>query len=182
MSTRFHKKLFIVGGVACLVTLFVLGLTIWAFVRPPSRTPQEALQKFYTYGDNFPDEVAAEDMLMDPLILAGETVVPLVIREIENPKMPRRRYAIGFLGNGSYKRALLVLEQILKDSSEVSFFRSDALKAIFFIDEVLGRKYARDYSDDKTFLGKMANDIINGRVSKELQHRSYFDALLGRQD
>src|SRR5262245_45882955 len=79
-----------------------------------------ALNRFYTYG-NDPDDAVAEDMLMDPLIVAGEKVVPLVIREIKNKEMPRRRYAIGFLGNGSYKQALPALEDIFQDLSEKDY-------------------------------------------------------------
>jgi hypothetical protein len=110
--------------------------------------------------------MAAEDMLMDPLILAREEVVPLVIREVRNKNMPRRRYAILFLGNGSYKQALPVFEEILKDSSEDELFRGDASVAIFLIDETRGRKYAMDYSNDKTFLGKGQMTLLTVEYQK----------------
>src|SRR5215203_4806639 len=55
--------------------------------------PNSALERFYSFK-------GMEEELMDMLILAGDDVVPLVLTEIENKEMPRRRYAIGFLGNG----------------------------------------------------------------------------------
>lgn len=120
-------------------------------------------------------------MLMDPLILAGKKVVPLVIREIKNKEMPRRRYAIGFLGNGSYRQSLPALEEILQDVSEKDYFRGDALKAIYLIEEALGMKYAEKYKESPGLLGDIAKDLLNGRISLK-DRRSYYDALTGRHD
>jgi len=52
------------------------------------------------------DAAKAEDQLMDPLLLAGDDVVPLVIDELPDKEMRLRRYAIGFLGNGRHTPAL----------------------------------------------------------------------------
>ena len=96
------------------IGLIIVGFTFaivvwWVFAQGPFRNPRDALQDFLTGHDR------AEDQLMDPLILCGGRVVPLVIAEIQNKDMHRRRYAIGFLGNGHYSEALPVLEKILSD-------------------------------------------------------------------
>lgn len=60
----------------------------------------------------------AEDMLMDPLILNANLVKDRVIQDIQNPKMDKRRYAIGFLGNERISKSIPVLFQILNNESE----------------------------------------------------------------
>ncbi len=138
--------------------------------------PETALQQFYAPGKD-----AAENMLMDPLILAGEPVVSLVMAEIQNKNMPNCRYAIGFLGNGSYRQALPVLEKILNDTSELDYVRADSLEAIYLIDAQRGTSRAAALKNESALLGATAQEIING---KRLRHdrRTYFDALLGRHD
>lgn len=96
----------------------------------------EALNKFYS------SEVA-EDQLQDPLILAGDKVVPLVLSEIKNKDMPRRRYAIGALGSIGNPLALPVLEGILNDGFEKDYFQCDALEAIAMIDFNYAKKLAK---------------------------------------
>lgn len=157
--------LLMTGGLAWL------GIsTVW------SLTPESALQQFYAPGKDL-----AEDMLMDPLILAGESVVPLVLAEIQNKNMPNRRYAIGFLGNGSYRQALPALGEILNDSSEVDYVRADSLEAIYLIDAQVGTNQAVTWKNEPTYLGAVAQQIINGKRSGQ-GRRTYFDALLGRHD
>ncbi len=170
-----RRKLLIgVVSFAVVVASIFVGYTAYL----PS--PEAALLRFYSYGDN-PNEPAAEDMLMDPLILAGERVVPLVMQEVKNKEMRRRRYAIGFLGNGSYKQAIPVLEAILKDTSEADNFRVDALHSIYLIDQSLGSIYAQMHQDDPTSLGKISKDILGGRIELE-RRRTYYDALVGMHE
>ena len=123
----------------------------------------------------------AEDMLMDPLILAGDRVVPLVIREVKNPQMPRRRYAISFLGNGAYREALPVLQHILLNEGEVEYFRGDALLAIFRIDPSSGDRHANKFRNRKDYLGQVAKDIIQ-RDDFIYYRRSYQNALIGKHE
>ena len=136
-----------------------------------AKSPQTALEEFYTYN-------GAEDMLMDPLILAGGDVVPLVIEKIKDKSMPRRRYAIGFLGNGGYPQALLVLQQILQDETEQDYFRGDALQSIYMIDEPLGLELAQQQAGENNFVGGMAKSILKGEDRLKLR-RSYSDAAMG---
>ncbi|WP_261844793.1 hypothetical protein [Aliamphritea ceti] len=118
----------------------------------------------------------AEDMLMDPLILAGDKVVPLVLKEVQSPDMKLRRYAIHFLGNGRYSEVLPVLESILANDSELDYFRADALASIFNIDRDLGLTLAGEYSTQPGFLGRQASEITTG-TNKWWVQRSFWEAL-----
>ncbi len=114
---------------------------------------------------------------MDPLILSGRRVVPLVIAAVPNKEMRRRRYAIAFLGNGRYRDALPVLEQVLADESEVFYFRADALEAIFRISVERAREVAPRHVNGKDLLGQVAQEIVSGR-SPVRRTRSYWQAFL----
>jgi hypothetical protein len=146
-------------------------LALWISIANPFQTPEEALQSFYSQN-------GAEDMLMDPLILAGDKVVPLVINEVKSPDMPRRRYAILFLGNDKYINALPVLEQILADNSEKDYFRGDALISIYKIDNISGKKLAASFANNEGYLGLMSKAVLGGSEYAN-KRRSYIDALRG---
>jgi hypothetical protein len=135
------------------------------------KSPQAALEEFYTHE-------GAEDTLMDPLIVAGEDVVPLVVERVKDRDMPRRRYAIGFLGNGGYRQALPVLREILADGTEKDYFRGDALHAIYMIDETLGRELARKHLGETNHVGWIAKSILAGEV-RVRERRSLLDAARG---
>ncbi len=136
--------------------------------------PEQVLKQFY-------DNDGPEDTLMDPLILGGDGVVPLVVKEVKDKDMRRRRYAIGFLGNGSFKQAVPTLESILQDDSEKDYFRGDALHAIFMIDESLGSRYAKTYINRSDYLGEISKRILNGDKSLK-ERRTYSDALTSRHE
>lgn len=129
----------------------------WARSEGPLRNPQEALADFYEARDR------AEDQLIDPLILNGRRVVPYVLRDIQNKDMKLRRYAIGFLGNGRYSEALPILEKILADESEIYYFRSDALEAIYQISPQRARELSPKFINGPQLLGGVARDIVEGR-------------------
>lgn len=137
-------------------------------------SPEDALRTFYE--NNGP-----EDTLMDPLILAGDSVVPLVLKEVRNKNMPRRRYAIGFLGNGSYKESLPSLDAILQDPTEEDYFRGDALQSIYMTDESRGKELAQEYKDSQNYLGEISRRVINGD-SQLKKKRTYSDALVGKHE
>ncbi len=151
-----------------------MGLFILLFaVACSNKSPEAVLEEFYNY-----NEPGSESL--DPLILAGERVVPLIIEKIQDKNMQRRRLAIEFLGNGSYKQATSVLEKIVRDETEENHFRVTALIAIFQIDKNLGSQFAQQYKED-SILGKTLNDIL---ANKEYLHyrRTYLDALFRRHD
>ena len=132
-------------------------------------SPEESLEDFYKYS-------GGEETLMDPLILAGDKVVPLVLENIRNKQMPKRRYAIEFLGNGAIRPALPALEELVKNNTEEDFIRGDALQAIYRIDQVLGTEIAQKYKDAPALLGGITKNIIAGSIS--LERRSYFTSFL----
>lgn len=138
--------------------LIVVGLTAVVVRRAYWPTPTEALQDFYEYGLGADDGVT-EDMLMDPLILGGDGVVPRVLAALPSKDMPRRRYAMAFLGNGAYRDALPVLRRILTDENELDIFRGDALQAICQIDAAEGKQTAPRFVSRGDYLGSTANTI-----------------------
>jgi HEAT repeat protein len=109
---------------------------------------QKVLHDFYTFGE--PEPYAAT-----PLVKAGRAIVPYLVVEIQNKKMPKRRYAISALEKLGDRRALPVLTEILEDENEEFYVRGDALRAIWHIDkkiaEELSIKYAGKVKDlDRT--------------------------------
>jgi hypothetical protein len=154
--------------------LVVIAFLVLLCMACGARSPETALEEFYFYK-------GAEDQLMDPLILAGRKVVPLVIEKIKDRNMPRRRYAIGFLGNGSYEAALPVLQEILQDNTEDAHFRGDALQAVYEIDKQLGANYAKKYESQEDYFGRAARDMLKTNSSLR-ESRSYWDAWVGRHD
>lgn len=148
-----------------LVSLILLGVMCCS----SRSSPEESLEDFYKYS-------GGEETLMDPLILAGDKVVPLVLENIRNKQMPKRRYAIEFLGNGTIRQALPALEELVKNNTEEDFIRGDALQAIYRIDQGLGREIAQKYKDAPALLGGIAKNIIAGSIS--LERRSYFTSFL----
>jgi hypothetical protein len=156
-------------AVLVLGTVLAFGLW-WAMAEGPLRSPEDAIRDFYEARDR------GEDQLMDPLILNGRRVVPLVIAEVPKKEMNLRRYAIGFLGNGQYGDALPVLEQILSDESEIYYFRADALEAIFQISPDRAREVAPRYLTGQDLLGRVAQDIVAGR-NPVYWTRSYWQAF-----
>ena len=107
---------------------------------------------FYVEGDHEPE-------LDDPLIAAGRSMTLAICEAIAHPGMKRRRYAIGALGYIRDKRALPALEKILKDKTEIYYFRGDALHAIYQIDKKLGSQYAEQFANEHDYLKRLAASI-----------------------
>jgi HEAT repeat protein len=145
--------------VVAIVALIISGLLAY---RISSARPDTALAEFFA-------STAAEDQLMDPLILAGREVVPPVLKEVVRRDMPRRRYAILALGNIGDRAAVEPLEQIALDQAEEEHLRCDALKALALIDETRARA-----------LAQRASPAGNACVeSAYLVRRSYLAAVVG---
>lgn len=159
-------------GIPYIIVLFACIFLIPAILRLPLvfQTPEEALADFFDTTDQ------AEDMLMDPLILAGEKVVPLVLKEVVSPEMKLRRYAIHFLGNGKYSSSVPVLQAILENEKEIDFIRGDALASIFNIEPELGMFLAKPYRTRTDYLGKQAVQIAEGHNNWWYQRR-FWQAL-----
>lgn len=155
-----------------LVTLVAVFAGRWLYAQGPLRDPKAALADFYAA------EGRAEDMLMDPLILNGKPVVPLVMEAVSNKNMEKRRYAICFLGNGKYREALPLLERILNDNSEINYSQADALEAIAAISPQRAKQLASDYVEVGGLLGDVAAMIVEGRPMNYCA-RSWWEAFKG---
>lgn len=107
---------------------------------------------FYVEGDHEPE-------LDDPLIAAGRVMTLAICEAISHPDMKRRRYAIGALGYIRDRRAIPALEKILKDKTEIYYFRGDALHAIYQIDKKLGSQYAGQFANEHDYLKRLAVSI-----------------------
>jgi hypothetical protein len=151
---------------------FVLGGGAFYLLRALPNTPEEALHRFHV-----PSEVIAEDQIMDPLILAGKTVVPLLLKEIQDKNMPRRRYGIAALGHLGDSSALPALERILKDPSEIDYFRCDALQAIALLDPNAARILAKEQTASSVdCINQLSGALANGTLPTR---RTYLQALVG---
>jgi hypothetical protein len=164
-------------GMKCLeklvifaILLPVLTLMILYLQKVPS-SPEKALEVFYAYN-------GAEDELMDPLILAGTEVIPLLREQIRDKNKPKRRYAIMALGHLGDSSSLPVLKQILTNASEISYFRCDALHAIAMINLEWGYSLAKKYlKGNITCLSEMSQKRLTGIP---LEKRTWLEALFGR--
>ena len=108
--------------------------------RPGGRAVGRMWATFYKDAVHEPD-------IDEPLIRAGRTAVPAICEAVKNKDMKYRRYAIGALGHLRDRRALATLELILKAEDEVDYFRGDALRSIYLIDQKLGVQYSEKYRD-----------------------------------
>jgi hypothetical protein len=98
-------------------------------------SPEVALARFVSAS---PYDVA-EDQLMDPLILAGPKVVPLLAKSISNRQMVHRRYAVMALGHLGDQAALPALTKIVVDVTDEGYVRCDALQAVGLIKNAAAR-------------------------------------------
>jgi len=139
-------------GITVLLSFFTLSCA------RKTMNPEEARQ---VLNDFYADDVP-EAFLDRHLVSAGRAIVPYIIVEIKNRSMPRRRYAIGALEKIGDRRALPVLITILNDSTELMYFREDALRAIWHIDRELGEEYAREYSGRNTEMDRAIELLRKG--------------------
>lgn len=160
-----------VSWVAVLVATTLVGLSLfWARTEGPLRAPVDALADFYKANGR------AEDQIIDPLVLAGSDVVPVVIEAIADGDMPRRRYAITFVGIARRRDAIPVLAKILNDETEIYYMRADALGALYRIDPAVAELHARRYSKRSDSLGQVATEISSGSYSPAYD-RTWWDAF-----
>jgi hypothetical protein len=154
--------------VFAIVAIVGLGATLHMLNRP---TAESVMADFYA-ADN-----RAEDMLMDPLILNADIVAPHVIREVRDPDMPRRRYAIAFLGNQRIEAAVPTLESLLGDEAELDYIRADALESLFRINRAEGERRAKELESRQDQLGYIARGLLDG--SHVPSQRSRWQAMIG---
>ncbi len=155
-------------GYAMLATaiLMLMVVSCRADIDPPV-TPRQILDEFYAYD-------GVEDTLMDPLIVGGQNVVPILLVEIRRSEMPKRRYAIGALGNIGDQRAVSVLEGIAADDGEVEYIRCDCVQAIALIDWSAGRDLAGQFARNPESDSESSAHCLR-RVSARILGSSYDD-------
>ena len=124
----------------------VVALTTFAHAKNGTeyRTGGDKFQKMWA---NFYKEAIYEPEIDEPLVRAGRGAVPAICEAVKNKDMKYRRYAIGALGHIRDPRALATLELILNAEDEIDYFRGDALRSIYQIDQKLGAKYSEKYKD-----------------------------------
>lgn len=120
----------------------------------------QVMEEFYEWN-------GAEDTLMDPLIVAGDRIVPHILQDISDESMPKRRYAIGALGNIGDRSAIPVLADIALDVAEVEYIRCDCVQAIAMIDWEEGARVASLIAGDSNQLGKASSNCLS-RVAREI--------------
>jgi len=136
----------------------------------PWSSAEDILGKFYQ--SDGPEACNA-----DILILNKHKMLPVICEKIKDKNMPKRRYAISFLGNEQYAKAEQVLLQILSDETEQEYYRGDALLALYMIDTADGNKYAEKYRNRTDYLGYIAELVLN---KKPVPRRTFSDALFFR--
>ena len=162
------RRLFFFGSASAVFIICV------AYLAWPTPTADQVMADFHKA------EWRAEAMLMDPLILNSDLVAPVVIENVKNKGMDKRRYAIGFLGNERITDAVPVLRSIWADESEMDHFRADALSAIFQINKQEGLSLAEAHSHEDDFLGHIARGLLSGDHIPF--RRTYAEALVGHKD
>ena len=158
---------------ALIVTAtLITGVSIYVYQTLPS-SPEDALQRFHS-------EKVAEDQIIDPLILIGKPVVPLLLKEVKDRNMEGRRYAIAALGHLEDQAALSTLEDIFKDDSETDYYRCDALNAIALLNPNVGLAFAKVNANSATdCIGQLSRALVSGELPTR---RTYFQALTRQHD
>jgi HEAT repeat protein len=159
------------AAVGLFLALLAAGTGLFVVWRKTPHSPQAALAQFQSQSEY---EVAEEE-LMDPLLLAGADVVPLLISEVQKREMPRRRYAIAALGHIGDPRAITVLEQIASDRTETDYIRCDALEATARIDRETSQRLAASIRTD----GICAREVSLVVSKKAMPRRTLARIILG---
>ncbi len=120
----------------------------------------QVMEEFYRWS-------GAEDTLMDPLIVAGNRIVSHILQDISDESMPKRRYAIGALGNIGDHSAIPVLADIALDTAEVDYIRCDCVQAIAMIDWEEGTRVASLIAGGSTQSGNTSSNCLL-RVTREI--------------
>lgn len=122
--------------------------------------PNTALAQFYA-------SEGPECTLKLPLQEATPEVIPLVAEAIRDPRMPKRRYAIGYLGDVGASEATEQLQAILENGAEADYFRADALIALQAIDQSRAGTLSRKHLSELGLFGEVARSIASGQTMGE---------------
>jgi hypothetical protein len=122
---------------------------------------------------SLPDYASYNGPAEDLLILEGNCVIPTAIEAIQDRTLPKRPFVISFLGNSDHKEALESLVKIVEDATDSD--RTNAIIAVFRIDNEKGRELAMKYEKQQNELGKYSRDVL---ANKEYLHnrKTYWQA------
>lgn len=154
-----------------ILLVCVLAAGVYLAWRGAFATPEVALARFVTAN---PYEVA-EDQLMDPLILAGPKVVPLLSKSISNRQMVHRRYAVIALGHIGDQAALPALAKIVIDVTDEGDVRCDALQAVGLIKNAA----ARDLVERVDFGDACAREVASIRSGEKARRKTWARVACG---
>ncbi len=149
--------------------LFILIIVVIGFCAC-TKSSDTYLQEFYRW--NGTEQTAA-----DPLIAAGDDIVPKLLVEIANPEMPNRMTAIYFLSDYGHRDAIPVLERIILNEQEHEAHRSGTLHALAKLDWISGQRLAERYEDRSDQIGNTARNLLTSGIPST-RKRSYRAAYL----
>lgn len=156
-----------------IIGVLVLFLIFVSYQTPNS--PEDAWARFED-----PNRVVAEDQLADPLILAGEEVVPLLLEKLTDPYIFHGAYIYTALEGIGDPRALPAFEQVLLDRNVSKTGRCRALMATLRIHQPIKREVVLNSISELDCDDINMERVRNGQVVEvEGPNRSYWDALLG---
>ena len=115
--------------------------------------------QFSRIWDDFYTDQPHEPDLPAPLVAAGPKMTLVICDAVVHKDMMYRRYAIAALGIVQDKRAIQTLEKIMRDESELDYFRGDALQSLYRIDHTLGQQLAHQYKSGPEYLQMVARAI-----------------------
>lgn len=144
------------------------------FVKRVPSSPEQAMNTFLNGN-------VTEDQIMDPLILKGEEVLPILHQIVRDPQMKRRRYAIGAMGNIGSEASLPILKSIYLSNNEVSYIRCDAFLSIVMISDNRAHEVMNNGFEEYDECFRKAHYALDALPSKDALYmeRSYIDALFG---
>ena len=125
--------------------------------------------------------ISTESGNVSTLVIAGPSIVSELLKAVTDKRLYKRRYAICALGYLGDKSAIPTLRAILADSTEIEYFRGDALKAIYVLDQALGRSEAQRLLGDPELTGRdsyfhrVAKTIMNSSETIELKWKVNYD-------
>jgi hypothetical protein len=132
----------------------ILGALLQMTVLRPS--PREAVRQFH-------HQVGiAEDQLICPLVLAGPRACPAILADVKKRHGVRFGYAIAALGSLHCSNAAPYLQELMRNEKEADSLRSDALEALWQIEEWPPEDYARTLAERQDTLGMVARRVLKG--------------------
>ncbi len=128
--------------------------------------------------ERFFENDVPESCIIDVLILSGDKTCPMLNKLILDRDIPRRGYAILFLGIRRFGPAIPNLIKIIEDQTEPDYIRGNALISVYQMAPVRAKALAKNYGSGEGRLAQIAGDVRQGLLHPK--ERSFFSALFYR--